>query len=120
PRSVSWRCKEAFQGKRAFFTWQASTISDNIASQNTRFSGRMSLTEEQRTAYDRRTADDRDGARLMTKFDGELSPPFEIVEPASWRAPIIFNSPHSGSVYPSEFLNASRIDPAALRRSGGS
>ena len=53
----------------------------------------------------------------MTQFDGELSPPFEIVEPAHWRAPIIFNSPHSGSVYPLEFLNASRIDLAALRRS---
>src|SRR5215217_3211023 len=53
----------------------------------------------------------------MTQFEGELSPPFEIVEPAHWRAPIIFNSPHSGSVYPPEFLNASRIDLAALRRS---
>src|SRR6204780_5700490 len=53
----------------------------------------------------------------MTEFDGELSPPFEIVEPAVWRAPIIFNSPHSGSVYPDEFLHASRIDLAALRRS---
>src|SRR5256885_1627056 len=53
----------------------------------------------------------------MTQFDGELSPPFEIVEPATWRAPIIFNSPHSGSVYPGEFLNASRIDLTSLRRS---
>jgi N-formylglutamate amidohydrolase len=53
----------------------------------------------------------------MTRFDGELPPPFEIVEPAEWRAPIIFNSPHSGSVYPEEFLNASRIDLATLRRS---
>jgi len=53
----------------------------------------------------------------MTQHDGELSPPFEIVEPAAWRAPIIFNSPHSGSVYPAEFLDASRIDLAALRRS---
>jgi N-formylglutamate amidohydrolase len=53
----------------------------------------------------------------MTQFDGELSPPFEIVEPAAWRAPIIFNSPHSGSVYPREFLTASRIDLATLRRS---
>jgi len=52
----------------------------------------------------------------MTLFDGELSP-FEIVEPASWRAPIIFNSPHSGSVYPDEFLSVSRIDLPALRRS---
>src|SRR6202043_1334268 len=53
----------------------------------------------------------------MTQPDGELSPPFEIKEPAAWRAPIIFNSPHSGSVYPDEFLNASRIDLPALRRS---
>jgi N-formylglutamate amidohydrolase len=53
----------------------------------------------------------------MTQSDRELSAPFEIVEPAQWRAPIIFNSPHSGSAYPPEFLNASRIDLAALRRS---
>src|ERR1700710_1591921 len=53
----------------------------------------------------------------MTQFEGELSPPFEIVEPADWRAPIIFNSPHSGSVYPGEFLTASRIDLVNLRRS---
>ena len=53
----------------------------------------------------------------MTHNDGELSPPFAIVEPAIWRAPVIFNSPHSGSVYPHAFLSASRIDVAALRRS---
>jgi N-formylglutamate amidohydrolase len=53
----------------------------------------------------------------MTLFDGEQSPPFEIVEPPEWRAPIIFNSPHSGSVYPDEFLSASRIDLTSLRRS---
>ncbi|NVN88210.1 MAG: N-formylglutamate amidohydrolase [Rhodopseudomonas sp.] len=53
----------------------------------------------------------------MTDFDGEFSPAFEIAEPAVWRAPIIFNSPHSGSVYPNAFLNASRIDIEALRRS---
>ena len=53
----------------------------------------------------------------MTRFDGELSPPFEILEPAAWRAPIIFNSPHSGSAYPDAFLRVSRIDLPALRRS---
>jgi N-formylglutamate amidohydrolase len=53
----------------------------------------------------------------MTPIDRELPPPFEIVEPAEWRAPIIFNSPHSGSVYPEDFLNASRIDLPTLRRS---
>lgn len=53
----------------------------------------------------------------MTRFDGELSPPFEIVEPAAWRAPIVFNSPHSGAAYPESFLTASRIDLPTLRRS---
>ena len=53
----------------------------------------------------------------MTRFEDELSTPFEIIEPAIWRAPIIFNSPHSGSVYPREFLAASRIDEDSLRRS---
>ena len=53
----------------------------------------------------------------MTRFDGEVSPPFEIVEPPQWRAPIIFNSPHSGSAYPDDFLIASRIDLPTLRRS---
>src|SRR6201991_2291867 len=55
--------------------------------------------------------------RTMTEPNGELSPPFEVIEPPVWRAPIIFNSPHSGSVYPPEFLTASRIDLASLRRS---
>ena len=58
-----------------------------------------------------------EGWRPMTKLDGEQSPPFEVVEPAEWRAPIIFNSPHSGSVYPYDFLTASRIDLPTLRRS---
>jgi len=53
----------------------------------------------------------------MTAFDGELSPPFSIVEPPAWRAPIIFNSPHSGSAYPEAFLAASRVDLASLQRS---
>ena len=53
----------------------------------------------------------------MTKLNGEQSPPFEVMEPAEWRAPIIFNSPHSGSVYPYDFLTASRIDLPTLRRS---
>jgi len=52
-----------------------------------------------------------------TRFEGDASPPFDIVEPAKLRAPLIFNSPHSGSVYPDDFLQASRIDLPTLRRS---
>lgn len=47
----------------------------------------------------------------------ELDPPFEILEPAEWRGPVAFNSPHSGCVYPRAFLAAARLDLAVLRRS---
>jgi len=52
-----------------------------------------------------------------TRFDGDSSPSFDVIEPAELRAPLIFNSPHSGSVYPDGFLRASRIDLPTLRRS---
>lgn len=47
----------------------------------------------------------------------ELDPPFEILEPAECRSPILFNSPHSGSIYPREFLRTTQLDFLALRRS---
>jgi N-formylglutamate amidohydrolase len=47
----------------------------------------------------------------------ELDPPFEILEPAEWRGPVAFNSPHSGCVYPRAFLAAARLDLVVLRRS---
>src|SRR6476661_2725056 len=53
----------------------------------------------------------------MRATKDELDPPFEILEPAEWRGPVVFNSPHSGSVYPREFLASSRLDVATLRRS---
>lgn len=53
----------------------------------------------------------------MTSAHDEFSPPFEIVEPTRWRAPIIFNSPHSGRIYPDSFLRVSRLSVDQLRRS---
>jgi N-formylglutamate deformylase len=53
----------------------------------------------------------------MSSQRDELDPPFEILEPASIQAPVFFNSPHSGSIYPREFLAASRLDIETLRRS---
>src|ERR1700724_4403431 len=47
----------------------------------------------------------------------ERAPPFEVLEPAEWRGPIVFNSPHSGRVYPAGFLAAARLDISTLRRS---
>jgi N-formylglutamate deformylase len=46
-----------------------------------------------------------------------LDPPFEILEPAEWRGPVAFNSPHSGNIYPHAFLAATRLDLTVLRRS---
>ena len=53
----------------------------------------------------------------MLDTESEFDPPFEAIEPAEFRAPLLFNSPHSGRVYPREFLLASRLDLATLRRS---
>ncbi len=53
----------------------------------------------------------------MIVHSNELDPPFEILEPAGWRGPVAFNSPHSGCVYPRAFLTAVRLDLAILRRS---
>ena len=54
---------------------------------------------------------------LRPELKDELDPPFEILEPAEWRGPIVFNSPHSGSVYPRAFLAAARLEMVTLRRS---
>jgi N-formylglutamate amidohydrolase len=53
----------------------------------------------------------------MTDIRDELEPPFEILEPADWQGPLVFNSPHSGSVYPPTFLASARLEIAQLRRS---
>jgi N-formylglutamate amidohydrolase len=53
----------------------------------------------------------------MHDAQDEIDPPFEVLEPADWRGPVVFNSPHSGSIYPRTFLSASRLDVGTLRRS---
>ncbi|MFD0986429.1 N-formylglutamate amidohydrolase [Methyloligella solikamskensis] len=47
----------------------------------------------------------------------ELSPAFEVIQPAKIERPFVFNSPHSGRRYPKSFLAASKLDPLTLRRS---
>lgn len=41
----------------------------------------------------------------------------EVMAPVRQTAPVVFASPHSGRVYPPEFLASSRLDPVTLRRS---
>jgi N-formylglutamate amidohydrolase len=55
--------------------------------------------------------------QVMSESQGEFDPPFEAIEPAECRGPVLFNSPHSGRIYPRAFLSASRLDLATLRRS---
>ncbi len=47
----------------------------------------------------------------------ELDPPFTISGAQNQRAPVIFNSPHSGRIYPSVFIELSRLTAQALRKS---
>ena len=49
--------------------------------------------------------------------DFEDHPAFEVRQPADQRVPYVFNSPHSGRNYPPRFLNMSRLDTIAIRRS---
>ncbi len=50
-------------------------------------------------------------------IETELDPPFSVVGDENQRSPFIFNSPHSGRVYPSSFIAASRLSRLALRKS---
>ncbi|MBT4934126.1 MAG: N-formylglutamate amidohydrolase [Rhodospirillaceae bacterium] len=45
------------------------------------------------------------------------SSPLDILRPGKWSAPLVFASPHSGQDYSQAFIDASRLDPLALRRS---
>ena len=53
----------------------------------------------------------------MSQQQDELDPPFEIIEPAERRGPLIFNSPHSGASIRATScdLAARPADPAPLR-----
>ncbi len=44
-------------------------------------------------------------------------PPFEIRAPEDQTVAFVFNSPHSGRIYPDAFLSGSRLDAHAIRRS---
>lgn len=49
--------------------------------------------------------------------NSDFEPPFVVDEPDVHSIPFVFNTPHSGAVYPQRFLAASRLDSLALRRS---
>ncbi len=47
----------------------------------------------------------------------ELTPPFSILGAERQSVPLVFNSPHSGRIYPSVFVESSRLSAKALRKS---
>lgn len=49
--------------------------------------------------------------------DFATTPSFEVLGEEAQTKPIIFNSPHSGAIYPQRFLNLSRLDPHTIRAS---
>lgn len=56
-------------------------------------------------------------AQTSYPISAELEPPFTILKPPAQLAPFVLCSPHSGRVYPREFLAQSRLDPVTLRKS---
>lgn len=52
----------------------------------------------------------------MKRLPGHL-PDFEVREPEFQTIPFVFNSPHSGRVYPADFLARSKLDAHTIRRS---
>src|SRR3989440_3707616 len=54
---------------------------------------------------------------MDSPVEAERAPPFEVLEPAEYRGAVVFNSPHSGRVYPRAFLSSAKLDLATLRRS---
>ena len=58
-----------------------------------------------------------EGLARIAKADFER--PIETVEPLRLTSPLVFSSPHSGSIYPERFLVASRLELADVAPVGG-
>lgn len=48
---------------------------------------------------------------------GAIRQPFDVVRPARRTSPALFASPHSGRIYPPQFLASSRLDATTIRQS---
>ncbi len=54
---------------------------------------------------------------MIVEEFGENQPSFSVTAPAEQRVPYVFNSPHSGRIYPPSFLAASRLNSSQIRGS---
>lgn len=59
---------------------------------------------------------DAEGPVRPAACESELEPPFEVLG-AAGNSPLLFSSPHSGSIYPSRFIATAQLDALTLRRS---
>ncbi|MGQ0455987.1 MAG: N-formylglutamate amidohydrolase [Hyphomicrobium sp.] len=53
----------------------------------------------------------------VNKVPDAFFPSFDVLRPRLQTSAFVFSSPHSGRIYPTEFLAQSRLDPLTLRRS---
>jgi N-formylglutamate amidohydrolase len=53
----------------------------------------------------------------MMTADFNTETAFDVLAPAQQRVPFVFNSPHSGRVYPQRFLDLTQLDGWQIRRS---
>jgi N-formylglutamate amidohydrolase len=60
---------------------------------------------------------DATGDDAWASHDFEFAKPFDLAEPERLASPLVFSSPHSGSLYPASFLQMARLDHLSLRRS---
>lgn len=68
------------------------------------------------TAADTRKGQQTPVTTMTLPIDG-FDPPFQVMGPSNQSVPAVFNSPHSGRIYPEGFLRTTRLDALALRRS---
>lgn len=54
---------------------------------------------------------------MTVERDFADNPPYELRQPSDQRIPFVFNSPHSGRLYPAAFLQQSQLDAQTIRRS---
>ena len=58
-------------------------------------------------------------ATLLTTAGAVIAPeqPYDLLRPTPLSTPLIFSSPHSGRLYPSDMMDAAVLDADAIRRS---
>ena len=54
---------------------------------------------------------------MISEEFSDAFPPFSVSAPAEQRVPYVFNSPHSGRIYPPSFLRSSKLDSSQIRGS---